>query len=130
MSPAVAPFLERSGCFSMFGRPMTTTVALEVFVGPAVHAHGRGEVTVHESEFTTALVIPAHVHDQPVVSLLLNGVAAEVIDRHKRDLVAQDLLFTPAFEQHAYTKAHRARADAGCAGAGPAGRDCLAGGFR
>src|SRR4051812_29026524 len=82
---------------------MTTTVALEVFVGPAVHAHGRGEVTVHESEFTTALVIPAHVHDQPVVSLLLSGVAAEVIDRHKRDLAAQDLLFTPAFEQHAYT---------------------------
>jgi len=82
---------------------MTATVALEVFVGPAVHAHGRGEVTVHESEFTTALVIPAHVHDQPVVSLLLSGVAAEVIDRHKRDLVAQDLLFTPAFDQHAYT---------------------------
>jgi AraC family transcriptional regulator len=82
---------------------MTTTVALEVFVGPAVHAHGRGEVTVHESEFTTALVIPAHVHDQPVVSLLLSGVAAEVIDGHKRDLGAQDLLFTPAFEQHAYT---------------------------
>ena len=82
---------------------MTTTVELEVFVGPAVHAHGRGELSVHESEFTTALVIPAHVHDQPVVSLLLSGVAAEVIDRHRRDLVAQDLLFTPAFEQHAYT---------------------------
>lgn len=82
---------------------MTTTVALEVFVGPAVHAHGRGEVSVHESEFTTGLIIPAHVHDQPVVSLLLSGVAAEAIDRHKRDLGAQDLLFTPAFEQHAYT---------------------------
>src|SRR4051812_33780792 len=82
---------------------MTTTVALEVFVGPAVHAHGRGEVTVHESEFSTDLIIPAHVHDQPVVSLLLSGVAAEVIDRHKRDLGEQDLLFTPAFEQHAYT---------------------------
>jgi AraC-like DNA-binding protein len=82
---------------------MTTTVALEVFVGPAVHAHGRGELRIHESEFTTALVIPAHVHDQPVVSLLLSGVAAEVIDRHQRDLVTQDLLFTPAFDQHAYT---------------------------
>src|SRR4051812_40687910 len=82
---------------------MTTTVALEVFVGPAVHAHGRGEVTVHESAFSTDLVIPAHVHDQPVVSLMLSGVAAEVIDRNKRDLGEQDLLFTPAFEQHAYT---------------------------
>jgi AraC-like DNA-binding protein len=88
---------------------MTTTVSLEAFVGPAVHAHGRGEVTVHESEFTTSLVIPAHVHDQPVVSLLLSGVAAEVIDRHKRDLLAQDLLFTPAFEQHAYTFRHDGR---------------------
>jgi AraC family transcriptional regulator len=82
---------------------MTATVALEVFVGPAVHAHGRGEVTVHESAFSTDLVIPAHVHDQPVVTLMLGGVAAEVIERQKRDLGEQDLLFTPAFEQHAYT---------------------------
>jgi AraC family transcriptional regulator len=82
---------------------MTKTVALEVFVGPAVHAHARGDVTVHESPFTTALVIPAHVHDQPVISLMLGGAAAETIDRNKRDLVGQDLLFTPAFEQHAYT---------------------------
>jgi AraC family transcriptional regulator len=82
---------------------MATTIALEVFVGPAIHAHGRGEVTVHESAFSADLIIPAHVHDQPVVSLMLSGVAAEVIDRNKRDLSEQDLLFTPAFEQHAYT---------------------------
>ncbi len=81
---------------------MITTVALEKFVGPAVHAHGRGDVTVHESPFAIDLIIPAHVHDQPVVSLMLSGVAAEVIDRNNRDLVEQDLLFTPAFEQHAY----------------------------
>jgi AraC family transcriptional regulator len=81
---------------------MPTPVALERFVGPPVHSHGRGEVAIHEGEFTPTLIVPAHMHDVAVVSLVLKGQAIEQVHDGTRDLAPQDLIFTPAFEMHAY----------------------------
>src|SRR5215213_2848813 len=71
---------------------MPTTVALERFVGPVIHAHGRGQVGVHEGVFDTKLVIPVHVHDVTVVSLMLSGVATERVEEGTREISAQDLI--------------------------------------
>jgi AraC-type DNA-binding domain-containing proteins len=81
---------------------MPTSVALERFVGPAIHAHGRGAVGIHEGAFDPSQVIPVHVHDVAVVSLVLSGVATERIEEGTRVIAAQDLIFTPAFAPHSY----------------------------
>ena len=81
---------------------MTKPVALGHFVGPAVHSHARGGVNVHESNLSTGLVVPPHVHDRSIISVILRGVAVEQVGRRVRDIVTQDFLFTPAFEMHSY----------------------------
>src|SRR4051812_18951074 len=81
---------------------MPASVPLEKFVGPAVHAHGRGEVAIHESAFDAQLVVPVHVHDVTVVSLMLSGVASEKVAEGTRVIAAQDLIFTPAYASHSY----------------------------
>jgi AraC family transcriptional regulator len=63
---------------------------------------GGGGITIHEGSFDTDLVIPVHIHDAPVVSLILRGVASEQVSEGTRELVAQDLILTPAFAPHAY----------------------------
>jgi len=60
---------------------MPTSVALERFVGPAIHVHGRGAVGIHEAAFDPSLVVPIHVHDVAVVSLVLSGVATSASRR-------------------------------------------------
>jgi AraC family transcriptional regulator len=81
---------------------MATPVALEKFVGPAVHSHGRGDVGIHEGAFDRALVIPVHVHDVTVVSLMLSGAASERVAQGTRLIAAQDLIVTPAYAEHSY----------------------------
>jgi AraC family transcriptional regulator len=82
---------------------MLTPVSLERFVGPPMHsAQGGGGIVIHEGSFDEELVIPVHVHDAPVVSLILRGVASEQVSEGTRELVAQDLILTPAFTPHAY----------------------------
>jgi quercetin dioxygenase-like cupin family protein len=77
-------------------------VQLERFVGPAIHAHGHGEVAIHEGVFDDRLAVPAHVHDEAVVSLMLSGVATERVAEGTRTIAAQDLIFTPAHASHSY----------------------------
>lgn len=81
---------------------MPTSVELERFVGPAIHAHGRGEVGIHEAAFDATLVIPEHVHDVTVVSLMLSGIATEKVPEGVREISAQDLIVTPAYAPHSY----------------------------
>jgi len=81
---------------------MPTSVALERFVGAAIHVHGRGAVGIHEAAFDPSLVVPVHVHDVAVVSLVLSGVATERVEEGTRVIAAQDLIFTPAFAPHSY----------------------------
>jgi len=81
---------------------MPTSVALERFVGPAIHVHGGGAVGIHEAAFAPSLAIPVHVHDVAVVSLVLSGLATERVEEGTRVIAAQDLIFTPAFAPHSY----------------------------
>ncbi|HYC51749.1 MAG TPA: AraC family transcriptional regulator [Gemmatimonadaceae bacterium] len=81
---------------------MPTPVSLERFVGPPIHSHGRGEISIHEGEFSPQLVVPPHMHDVVVVSLMLSGVAIEQVHDGPRNLQRQDLIVTPAWEVHSY----------------------------
>ena len=82
---------------------MQTPVALERFVGPPLHApRGGGGVTVHEGSFEAGGEIPVHVHDAAVISLIVRGVASEQISSGIQEIVAQDLILTPAYSLHGY----------------------------
>src|SRR4029079_7573602 len=81
-----------------------TPVSLERFVGPPLHSEqGGGGIVIHEGTFDPDLVIPVHVHDAPVISLIVRGVASEQVSEGARELLAQDLILTPAYAPHAYT---------------------------
>jgi AraC family transcriptional regulator len=81
---------------------MPSPVTLERYVGPALHVHARGAVVIHEGTFASGLVIPAHVHADPVISLVLDGDGAEEVGGRTRLVTAQDLLLTPAYAVHGY----------------------------
>ena len=82
---------------------MSTPVSLERFVGPPLHREGGGGgIVIHEASFGPDLVIPVHVHDAPVISLIVRGVASEQVSEGTRALLAQDLILTPAYAAHAY----------------------------
>ena len=81
---------------------MTTAVPLDRFVGPAIHSHAGGGVAIHESAFLANSIVPVHVHDDPVISLVLHGEATEEVGGRTRDFAAQDVLFTPAYALHGY----------------------------
>jgi len=81
---------------------MAISVPLERFVGPAIHEHGRGDVGIHEGTFDAGLVVPIHVHDVMVVSLMLSGFASERVHEGTREIKAQDLIVTPAYAPHSY----------------------------
>jgi AraC family transcriptional regulator len=82
---------------------MATPVSLERFVGPPLHApKGGGGIVVHEGSFEAGVDIPVHVHDAPVISLILDGIATEQISAGTQDIASQDLILTPAFAPHGY----------------------------
>lgn len=82
---------------------MPSPVSLERFVGPPLHAtKGGGGLAIHEGSFEAGVDIPVHVHDVPVISLVLRGVASEQISAGTQDIEPQDLILTPAFAPHGY----------------------------
>jgi len=81
---------------------METTVALARFVGPAIHVHAPGDVAMHEGSFAAGMVLPCHVHDAPVISLVLEGAGDEEVHGRTRGVAAQDILFTPSYAPHGY----------------------------
>ena len=81
---------------------MPPPVTLERYVGPALYVHGRGDVIVYEGTFTAGMVIPCHVHAEPVISLVLDGDGVEEVGGRTRLVTAQDLLLTPAYALHGY----------------------------
>ena len=83
-------------------RSPDTPVTLDRYVGPPIHVHGHGEVEIHEGSYSAGLVIPRHVHVEPVVSLVLAGDGEEEVGTRTRAVGAQDLLFTPAYAPHGY----------------------------
>jgi len=82
---------------------MPSPVSLERFVGPPLHAtKGGGGLAIHEGSFEAGVDIPVHVHDAPVISLILRGVASEQISAGSQTIEPQDLILTPAFAPHGY----------------------------
>ena len=81
---------------------MPAPVTLERYVGPALYVHGQGDVIVHEGSFAAGMVIPCHVHAEPVISLVLEGDGVEEVGGRTRLVTAQDMLLTPAYALHGY----------------------------
>jgi AraC family transcriptional regulator len=77
-------------------------VALAQFVGPAVFVHAQGDVAMHEGAFAAGQILPCHVHDAPVISLVLDGAGQEEVGGRTRAVAAQDILLTPSYAPHGY----------------------------
>src|SRR4051812_49342451 len=88
---------------------MDTPVALAQFVGPAIHVHAPNDVAMHEGRFAAGAALPCHVHEAPVVGLVLEGAGVEEVRGRTRDVSAQDILFTPAYAPHGYRFGTRGR---------------------
>jgi AraC family transcriptional regulator len=67
-----------------------------------VHAHRFEGVSLAENTYAPGLHVGAHVHDAPLVSLVLEGNATEEARGGPRELSAQTLLYTPAFATHGH----------------------------
>ena len=81
---------------------MTTPIKIGKFVGRPVHVHRFEGVSLAENTYTPGLLVGAHTHDAPLVSLILQGAATEESKGSSRELTAQTLLYTPAFATHAH----------------------------
>jgi len=81
---------------------MSQPLPIGRFIGKPEHAHAFEGVSVTQAAYKAGLLISPHAHDAPLVSLILRGDATEEYRGRTRDLVAQSLLYTPAFETHSH----------------------------
>lgn len=81
---------------------MAAPIEMGKFVGAPVHAHARDGVSIAENNYAAGLTVAPHVHDAPLLSLVLQGHATEEVSGRSRELSAQSLLYTPSFESHGH----------------------------
>ena len=81
---------------------MTVPFRIGKFVGAPVRARTFEGISIAENTYTAGLRVPAHAHDAPLLSLVLQGSATEEIGSRSRELGAQSLLYTPSFETHGH----------------------------
>jgi AraC-like DNA-binding protein len=81
---------------------MTAPIGMGKFVGAPVHAHAFEGVSIAENTYAAGLLVAAHAHDAPLLSLVLRGHATEEIGGRTRELGAQSLLYTPSYETHGH----------------------------
>ena len=81
---------------------MTSTIEMGKFVGAPVRMQAFDGVSIAESTYAEGQRVAAHAHDEPLLSLVLQGHATEEIGSHSRELGAQSLLYTPSYETHAH----------------------------
>lgn len=81
---------------------MTAPMEMGKFVGAPVRAQTFEGVSVSENTYTAGLRVAAHVHDAPLLSLVLQGSATEEIGNSSRELGAQSLLYTPSYATHGH----------------------------
>jgi AraC-like DNA-binding protein len=72
------------------------------FVGTPVRAQAFEGVTVAENTYAAGQRVASHVHDAPLLSLVLQGNATEEIGNHTRELGAQTLIYTPSYAMHGH----------------------------
>ena len=81
---------------------MTAPLGIGKFVGAPLRARTFEGVSLAESTYAGGLVVAPHAHDAPLLSLVLQGRATEELGRQSREMGAQSLLYTPAFETHGH----------------------------
>jgi AraC family transcriptional regulator len=81
---------------------MTTPLALGRFLGASAHSLAFDGVAIAENIYSAGLVQATHAHDAALISLVLDGSATEEYGGRTRELSAQSLLFTPAYEMHGH----------------------------
>jgi hypothetical protein len=81
---------------------MSDAIKLGHFVGAPAHALAYEGVSIAESTYASGTVVKPHAHDAALLTLVLSGDSTEENRGRSRNLVAQTLLFTPAFEMHGH----------------------------
>jgi AraC family transcriptional regulator len=81
---------------------MTVPMRIGTFVGAPLRARTLEGVSLAESTYAGGLLVAAHVHDAPLLSLVLQGSATEEIGGHSRALGPQSLLYTPPYATHGH----------------------------
>jgi len=81
---------------------MTTTIEMGKFVGAPVRVQAFEGVSIAENTYAAGQLVGAHAHDEPLLSLVLQGHATEEIGNRSRELGAQSLLYTPSYETHGH----------------------------
>ena len=81
---------------------MTAPIGIGQFVGAPVRAHACDGVSLAENAYAAGLRVAAHVHDAPLLSLVLQGSATEEVGTRSRELDVNSLLYTPSYETHGH----------------------------
>jgi AraC family transcriptional regulator len=81
---------------------MTAPIGIGKFVGAPVRARTFEGVSVAENAYAADLCVAAHAHDAPLLSLVLQGHATEIVGGRTRELGTQSLLYTPSYEIHGH----------------------------
>jgi AraC-like DNA-binding protein len=81
---------------------MSDPIKLGHFVGKPAHAHAYEGVSIAESTYAPGTIVKQHAHDSALLTLVLSGDSTEENRGKSRNLVAQTLLFTPAYEMHGH----------------------------
>ena len=81
---------------------MTVSLAIGKFVGAPVRARAFEGISIAENTYAAGLQVSPHVHDSPLLSLVIAGSATEEIGGRSRALGAQSLLYTPSFATHGH----------------------------
>lgn len=81
---------------------MNDPIKLGHFIGAPAHAQAYAGVSIAESTYAPGTIVKPHAHDSALLTLVLSGDATEEHRGRSRDLAAQTLLFTPAYEMHGH----------------------------
>ena len=79
---------------------MTAPIEMGKFVGVPVRAQAFDGVSIAENTYAAGQRVAAHAHDEPLLSLVLQGHATEAISGRTREVGAQTLLYTPSYATH------------------------------
>ena len=81
---------------------MTAPIGMGKFVGAPVRVQAFEGVSIAENTYAEGQRVAAHAHDEPLLSLVLQGHATEEIGSRTRELGAHSLIYTPSYETHGH----------------------------
>lgn len=81
---------------------MNDVLKLGHFIATPLHSQVYDGVSIGESTYAVGTIMQAHAHDSTLITLVLSGDSTEENRGRSRNLKAQTLLFTPAYEMHGH----------------------------